>query len=51
VNHAPMNRRLFRGVATVREYLENWLNNTSRVNVTEGIQRQRETHVRARLVP
>ena len=30
----------------VAEYLEDWLMNTSRVNVTPGIQRQRETHVR-----
>ena len=36
---------------TVREYLEDWLGNTSRVNVTEGIQRQRETHVRTHLIP
>jgi integrase len=36
---------------TVREYLEDWLNNTSRVNVTEGIQRQRDTHIRAHLAP
>jgi integrase len=36
---------------TVREYLEDWLKNTSRVNVTEGIQRQRETHVREHLAP
>jgi hypothetical protein len=36
---------------TAREFLEDWLNNTSRVNVTEGIQRQRETHVRAHLAP
>jgi hypothetical protein len=35
----------------VAEYLEDWLANTSRVNVTEGIQRQRETHVRAHLIP
>ena len=33
------------------EYLEDWLATTSRVNVTEGIQRQRETHVRAHLIP
>ncbi len=35
----------------VAEYLEDWLANTSRVNVTEGIQRQRETHVHAHLIP
>lgn len=35
----------------MREYLEDWLKNTSRVNVTEGIQRQRETHVRSHLNP
>jgi hypothetical protein len=35
----------------VAEYLEDWLKNTSRVNVTLGIQRQRETHVREHLVP
>jgi Phage integrase, N-terminal SAM-like domain len=36
---------------TVREYLEDWLGNTSRVNVTPGIQRQRETHVREHIAP
>jgi integrase len=36
---------------TVRSYLEDWLKNTSRVNVTEGIQHQRETHVRKHLAP
>ena len=35
----------------VAEYLEDWLENTSCVNVTSGIQRQRETHVREHLVP
>src|SRR3712207_1285639 len=35
----------------VAEYLEDWLKNTSRVNVTPGIQRQRTTHVREHLVP
>src|SRR5919107_376637 len=35
----------------VAEYLEDWLQNTSRVNVTAGIQRQRETHVREHLDP
>jgi integrase len=36
---------------TVAEYLEDWLQNTSRVNVTEGIQRQRQVHVRDHLSP
>jgi hypothetical protein len=36
---------------TVRRYLEDWLKHTSRVNVTEGIQRQRETHVREHIAP
>ena len=36
---------------TLREYLEDWLGNTSRVNVTPGIQRQRETHVREHIAP
>ena len=46
-------RRFSLGADKVRaaEYLEDWLANTSRVNVTEGIQRQRETHVRAHLIP
>ncbi len=35
----------------VAEYLEDWLKNTSRVNVTPGIQRQRETHVREHIAP
>ncbi len=35
----------------VAEYLEDWLENTSRVNVTPGIQRQRETHVREHIAP
>jgi Phage integrase, N-terminal SAM-like domain len=35
----------------VAKYLEDWLKNTSRVNVTPGIQRQRETHVHEHLVP
>lgn len=36
---------------TLREYLEDWLGNTSRVNVTPGIQRQRETHIREHIAP